>query len=740
MDIVGYTDRLSVRPGDLIKFMVSCVRPKYSAEIVRLIHGDTNPKGPGFKEQIVKTAISGSYQGEEQMIPLGSYATVEDTPLLNPNAGLTITMWIKPTTPDKGVQTLIAKGEGYEFFLGQNGDLSFRLQHNEGEVVCTGIPLRKEWYFVAATYDVVSGIITITQQPVRPSPNDPSASTISQEITGQLVKNTQPLTIAASLGDSDETSSHFNGRIDRPRIFNQAMSASQLDGLARGADPLDYIDILIGAWDFSLDINSDGITDIGPNWLHGSVTNMPARAIPGYNHTGRDPDWKNVPEEYGAIHFHDDDLEDAKWTPSFALEVPTSLKSGVYAAKLTTGDSEDYVPFYVRSPRGNPTAKILFLAPTNSYLAYANEHMMNLPIVQELGEASGASESAYPSTVQDKYIVKEGLNSLYDVHTDGSYVHYSSSRRPILTMRPKYDMPVLAGGKGSPHQFNADMHLVDWLEAQNYTYDVATDEDLHYEGLSVLTPYNVVVTGSHPEYWSRQMLQVMDTYLHNGGRLMYLGGNGFYWVTSSPSGKPHVIEVRKSHGTGTNQVDPGEWYHSTTGEYGGIWRNHGYPPQKMLGVGFTSQGIDRNAAYKRLQDSYDPRAAFIFEGVGKEEIIGDFPSLVMEYGAGGFELDRADLELGTPAHALIMAVANEFSDAYQHVREENPSITGLHGGTKSELVRSDLVFFETPNGGGVFSVGSISWCGSLSYNDYKNNVSQVTGNVLTRFATDTPLP
>jgi N,N-dimethylformamidase len=55
-------------------------------------------------------------------------------------------------------------------------------------------------------------------------------------------------------------------------------------------------------------------------------------------------------------------------------------------------------------------------------------------------------------------------------------------------------------------------------------------------------------------------------------------------------------------------------------------------------------------------------------------------------------------------------------------------------------VRSDMVYFEYPGGGAVFSVGSIGWMGSLSYNDYDNNVSKVTGNVLRQFASDGPLP
>jgi N,N-dimethylformamidase len=44
-----------------------------------------------------------------------------------------------------------------------------------------------------------------------------------------------------------------------------------------------------------------------------------------------------------------------------------------------------------------------------------------------------------------------------------------------------------------------------------------------------------------------------------------------------------------------------------------------------------------------------------------------------------------------------------------------------------------MVFFETPNGGAVWSSSSIAWAGSLSHNQYNNNVSRITRNVLDRF-------
>jgi N,N-dimethylformamidase len=50
------------------------------------------------------------------------------------------------------------------------------------------------------------------------------------------------------------------------------------------------------------------------------------------------------------------------------------------------------------------------------------------------------------------------------------------------------------------------------------------------------------------------------------------------------------------------------------------------------------------------------------------------------------------------------------------------------------------VYFTTEGGGAVFSTGSIAWAGSLAHNDYRNDISVLTGNVLRRFAAPEPIP
>ena len=69
MKITGYADKFGVHPGETIKFFVNCDGPKeYKAELVKMIHGDTNPRGPGFMEEPIEAACNATYEGVRQEI------------------------------------------------------------------------------------------------------------------------------------------------------------------------------------------------------------------------------------------------------------------------------------------------------------------------------------------------------------------------------------------------------------------------------------------------------------------------------------------------------------------------------------------------------------------------------------------------------------------------------------------------------------------------------------------------
>lgn len=744
--ITGYTDRLSVRPGETLSFMVSSEYPRYDVKIVRLIHGDPNEVGPGFKSEAVEAHVEGTYDGRVQRFHHGSCIVVPSAPALKSVSSFTIQCWVYPTTSEKRERTILAhgsedKGPWHSLAIGRDGRLTLKLRDAKGASgsVTSEVPLAPfVWYFVAASYNHRTSRAAIVQRAVAPCEKSDRDSEVQQVLRTETVGPIESdLTIAATVSPDGSKRKCFNGKLDGLKLFSRALSKAELESLRGDGSTRPLASSLVAEWDFARNTSSSEIRDLSKNKLHGRALNLPTRAVTGHNWSGLTHDFKRAPKEYNAIHFHDDDQGHAGWSVDFRYTLPKAMRSGVYAAHLRAGPHEDYVPFFVLPPKGRPSAKIAFLVPTFSYMAYSDEETL---ATSNTAKSLGASVSKYPSQPQDVYIVSNRLTSLYDHHSDDSGVCYVSSLRPLVNMRPKYNMPGLSEGNGAPHQFNADLHLVDWLEAKEFKYDVVTDEDLHHEGLGLIEKYRVIVTGSHPEYWSAQMLDSMQAYLNGGGRLMYLGGNGFYWVTAVNPEDRHVFEVRRWGGTGSWIARPGEYYLSTTGELGGLWRNRARAPNKMLGIGFTAQGFDANRPYHRTPGSFDKGVSFIFEGVGKSQAIGDYQSLVQNEGAGGFEIDRLDHSLGTPPHAILLATAKGFSNSYQHVLEENTMTDSKQGGQDSDLVRADMVYLSYPKGGAVFSVGSIAWCGSLYYNGYENPVSRVTGNVLSKFASTDSLP
>ena len=727
--LLGYADRFSVQGGETIRFMVSSEAPRFNATLVRLIHGDENPAGPGFREEFIPSTIDGSYAGRRQLIAAGSYVRIPLNQPLDLASGLTVQAWIWPTTPTKsGGQALLAHWSSEErrgFVFGVNEQGRLYLDLDSHRITTTAAALAPwQWAFVAASYDASSGEVVLYQSHEIFTGRAPTRA--SDSTFGEI------LIAARGLDEDRRPLDVFNGKIDRPKLFGRALHADGVEALRRGGTDVPGA---LAAWDFSQDVSSARVTDTSDSGLHGRAINTPTRAVTDHTWTGDELRWTAAAGQYSAIHFHDDDLEDAGWEPSFQMVVPEELRSGVYAARLNAGDAEEYIPFFVRPPDGLATAPVAFLAPTLTYLAYANERLYWNEGYREKRPLITPLETEPPDI--DRYMAEHrelGL-SLYDVHSDGSGCAYSSRLRPILNMRPKYRAWRL---QDAPRHFAADLYLIGWLERHGIAYDVITDEDLHRQGVSLLAQYRVVLTGSHPEYLTSAMHGAWRSYLAQGGRLMYLGGNGFYWVTSVDPGRPHQIELRRgTTGTRAWESPPGEGYHSTTGEPGGIWRLRGQAPQRVVGVGFAAQGWGGAAGYARLPSSFDPRVRFIFDGLGDDEVIGNF-GLVLD-GAAGDEIDRFDAFLGSPPHALLLATsAGRHSDYYQVTVEDVPVMVPGQGGTESPKVRADMVFFETPGGGAVFSVGSINWLGSLGWNNYQNNVSRVTENVLRRFMDSTP--
>ncbi|HKQ94531.1 MAG TPA: N,N-dimethylformamidase beta subunit family domain-containing protein, partial [Aestuariivirgaceae bacterium] len=653
LTVVGYPDRYSVPQGGTINFMISLEKgDSFEATLVRVTNGDSNPAGPGLKLPHVPSVIDGSYRGLRQRIDAGSYMRAPSVPALQT---FTFTCMVWPTLPERGFQTIAAQGS-WQLGLDagrlclRSGGPSLRLD---------AVMLPRRWYAVELAVDGRRGQVRMTQTPLQPVPLAGDEGALSRAIE-PLAKGPKGFWLAGCPQSDGTVGEHFDGKIEQPAIAR------------------------VARWDFSREISSTRAADVSGHRHHGELVNLPARAMKGHNWDGSEHRYALKPAHYGAIHFHHDDLYDAGWEPSVSFKVPTDLKSGPYALHVVAGDSdadatrETYIPFFVTPRRGSKRETVAFLAPTCSYMAYANhaEHITAREAERVVGRLL-----QFGHTDLYMYDHPELGGSLYDSHLDGSGVCYSSRLRPVLNFASRYHSWL--GGAGSAlWQYNADTHLFDWLDHQGIGYDTITDEDLHKEGYKLLKHYRTILTGTHPEYHSTAMWDGMKAWLDAGGRLMYLGANGWYWRIAFHKTLPGVIEVRRAEdGIRTWEAQPGEYHHSFNGELGGLWRRIGRPPNVMCGVGFIAQGFDVCSYYRRGPDSHDERAAFIFKGV-TDEIIGDFG--LIGGGAAGLELDCISTRLGSPPHTLRLASSENHSALVALVNEEFGVVPPNLGGDQND--------------------------------------------------------
>ena len=740
MELVGYAQPCVAYPGGTVDVKVSSTLPEFTAEVVRL----------GQQAEPAVPPVGGRFPGRYQELLSGSYLVADLTGAEPATAGQTATLWFCPTWLS-GTQCLMAgqgRDGGWELGIGEDHRVSVAVRaapdappgcHSAGPVLETG-----HWYFAAASWDS-AGLVTLVVLPrISRGAVLPGASVLLAGAGPHDLGAPGPAAGLISVGAAVRgpgADRCFNGKIDTPRLFSGPLSAASLAALAADA-PAARVGGLRHEWRFGPDASlpPHRVRDTGPGRCDGTLVNSPALGVTGRNWTPGTESFVVRPDEYRAAYFHEDDLTDAGWETSLSFQVPAEWPSGAYGIRLRAGEHEDLVPLIVsaapgRSGAGQPRAGqtpgrplAAVLLPTFSYLAYANEHASWEHPISSAGDAS-----ALPVTDRDRYMASHRLLSLYDLHPDGTGCCLSSWRRPVLNMRPGYHLPLIRG----PHQFSADLELLHWLEDRQIEVDVLTDDDLHTRGAAALSPYRVVLTGSHPEYYSTQMLDGLDGYLAAGGRLMYLGGNGFYWVTTAPGDDPFLIEVRRGQaGTRVWESAPGEWHQAMTAERGGLWRHRGRSPQALAGVGFTAQGFDVSLPYRVAAGPGQERVRFILEGIDPGAPLGESGSVLG--GPAGFEIDRADPALGTPAGAVVVASARGFSHAYQGAVEDVTTADSGQGGPDSALVRSDVVFFETSAGGAVFSVGSIAWCGALRQAGVETPVGRMTGNVLVRFLDDAP--
>jgi hypothetical protein len=246
-------------------------------------------------------------------------------------------------------------------------------------------------------------------------------------------------------------------------------------------------------------------------------------------------------------------------------------------------------------------------------------------------------------------------------------------------------------GRQACHLAPAEWRLLGWLEARGLPYDYYAETQLD-DGTLDLSAYRALILSVHPEYWTRRMYDRVKRWVfEEGGRLLYLGGNGLNCEVEILGS-----EMRVHNGQITGLDVEG------VGAESRFAKRH-ESEANLLGVVFTPPGAMTGAPYRVVDADH---WAFTGTNLREGDLFGE-KSLHRRCpgGASGHETDK--LSPSSPPSARLLA------------KGLNPDDGGAH-----------IVHFDTPRGGGVFSVGSISWVSSLPVDDH---VSRITENAIRRF-------
>lgn len=737
LTLTGYADRLSVIAGQSIRFHVANQgQEKPSAKVVRVLCADPNPAIGGVRYEDCELAIHELSVPTSQTVPLGSYARLGPAALLQNASSFTLCLHIQARLQTNQAQIICAnlddQHQGFSLELDAQNHLSLRLtiagEENHTSLLEEPLVLHR-WYRIQIAVNgparhVVWQVTDVGQ----------ARSTSRERYFTDALSLASKRALSLASACPDRPAQCFNGRIEDPWLIADALPASSKLSLEEAAaHPR-----CLAAWDFSQSMDTQTLIDVSANKHHGELFNTPTRAVRGSQWTGKEQCFRHAPRHYAAIHFHQDDLDDCRWPATHEVKVPENFPSDAYALLLKTQRFEENIPFFIVPPKACPRAKIAVLVSTYTYTVYGNHarpEWFSDPNWRQAYIDQAREWHAYPHNPGEHQ--DYGL-STYNTHPDGSGVGLVSWRRPMLNLRMGYiTYPYPAIRASGLRHYPADSHLLMWLKHHGLAYDLITDDELHRDGLDRLKAYSAVITGSHPEYHTETMLNALKNYRDQGGKLVYLGGNGFYWKIALDPLREGIIEVRRAEGgIRAWAAEAGEYFHQFDGEYGGLWRRNARPPQELVGVGFTAQGNFVGSYYRIKPDARtNPVVSWALAGIDGD-IIG--AQGFSGHGAAGFELDRVDERQGSPSSAVVIASSEQHPPEAPWVlvpEEQLTHITTIPGKSHKELIRADMTYFECEGGGAVFSVGSITFCGSLPVNEFDNDCSRILYNVVNRFTT-----
>jgi hypothetical protein len=357
-------------------------------------------------------------------------------------------------------------------------------------------------------------------------------------------------------------------------------------------------------------------------------------------------------------------------------------RSGLYYFHASTASGAFFSFPWIVAPR-RPTCPLAVLASNITWNAY--------------NSFGGRSNYIHA----DRFPPTPTVNSRQELkrYTDPEHLHYDSDDyAPLSFDRPEPINSIAAAeqptypieGRAACHVAPAEWRLLAWLERECFAYDLYAETQFH-QGQLDLGDYKALVLSTHPDYWSRTMYERLKRWVFDeGGKLLYLGGNGLNCEVEFTDDA--TLVCRNGDVREINRRRLESRFHL---------RHES--EANLLGVVFTEAGAMTAAPFRVVDAEH-----WVFAGTGLSAG-SEFGRRSLhrrcEGGASGHETDK--ISPSSPKNVRLLAQGTNRDD----------------GGAQ-------MVYYDTPSGGEVFSAGSITWTSSVLVDD---DVSKITANVVQRF-------
>ena len=198
---------------------------------------------------------------------------------------------------------------------------------------------------------------------------------------------------------------------------------------------------------------------------------------------------------------------------------------------------------------------------------------------------------------------------------------------------------------------------------------------------------------------------------------MYLGGNGFYWRIA----RTGACRACSRSAAARAASAPGRRSPASTSELRRAVRRPVAPQRTAAAEAGRRRlhvpGPFEGSYYRRAPGARRSARGWIFDGVTTTRSRRLRP---VRRRRGGLRARPRRSGSGTPPGAIVVARRRSLPGSYVVVPEELLSARldlERRAGREADARRHGLL--RAPNGGAVFSVGSITFCGSLSHNGYR---------------------